>query len=127
MGILGDQKDFARDIKITVFSVKGKGCRGNHYPGQTFYVVDSLTPQGICMNAWGPLQPSLNLLMFKGQMPWGTIDNLKVACPDGETQVIFELTVIKEEDAASEKENMLRVNAKRAAKAGAGPFQKGRR
>ena len=127
MGMMGDQKDFARDIKITVVSLQSKGCRGNHYPGQTFYVVDALTPQGICMNAWSALQPSLNLLMFKGQMPWGTVDNLKVACPDGDTLVIFELTVIKDEDAESEKENMLKLNAKRAAKIGAGSFQRGRR
>lgn len=127
MGVLGSQKDFARDIKITVKSIKGRGCRGNHYVGQTYYVVDSLTPQGICMNAFNALMPSLNLLMFKGAMPWGTVNTLDVACPDSTTQVVFELTVITEEDAEKERENMLKAQAKRAKKIGAGTFKQGRK
>lgn len=127
MGVLGDQRDFARDIKITVKSMKGKGCRGNHYVGQTFYVVDALTPGRLCMNALSSMIPSLSLLMFGGRMPWGEVETLDVACPDGNTQVIFELSVIKPEDGEKERENLLRTNEKRAKKIGAGKFQKGRK
>ena len=127
MGILGDQKDFARDIKITVVSQKGRGCRGNHYIGQEFYVVDALTPQGICLNAFAALMQSMNLLMFNGQMPWGSVDNLRVACPDDETQTVFELSVIKPEDAEKELVNLLKTRAKRAKYPGAGMYKHGRR
>lgn len=126
MGALGDQKDFARDIKITVKSMKGLGCRGNHYVGQTFYIVDSLAPGRICLNALTAMMPSVSVLMFAGKMPWGQVETLDVACPDGTTQVIFELSVIKPEDAEKEKENLLKTQAKRAGKIGAGKFQKGR-
>lgn len=127
MGVLGDQTDFAKDIKITVKSLKGKGCRGNHYVGQTFYVVDSLTPGRMCMNALSSMLPSLSLLMFGGRMPWGEVETLDVACPDGNTQVIFELSVVKPADRERERENLLKINEKRAKKIGAGKFQKGRK
>ncbi len=127
MGILGDQKDFARDIKITVVSQKGRGCRGNHFVGQTFYIVDALTPQGLCMNAFAALMPSLNLLMFNGQMPWGSLEKIQVACPDGETQTIFELSVVKPDEADAELKNLRKNLEKRQGKFSAGPFQQGRR
>jgi len=123
MGILGDQDNFARDLKITVVSRAGGGCRGNHYVGQTFYVVDALTPKGICINAWSAMLPSINVLMFQGRMPWGCVDKMRVACPDGENQTIFEIVAIDEKNAGKERAEMMKRLEKSARRPGAGKFK----
>lgn len=81
-------------VRATVVSQKGH-CGNGHAVGQS-YEMDSLTPPGVCINAFSCLIPTFRVLRFGGEFPWEKDkDTARVACPDAENPVVFELRRIK--------------------------------
>lgn len=78
-------------IIAKIISQKGK-CEAGHKVGDEF-VIDTLkTPAGMCPWALYVLFPCAETLQFGGSFPWEKDpDKAKVACPDAENPVVFEL------------------------------------
>ncbi len=77
-------------IQIKVVSVKGK-CSREHFVGEQ-WTVDTKTPAGICLGAFGALFPYMRALMFGGSFPWQDDPDMnRVACPDADNPVVFEV------------------------------------
>jgi uncharacterized repeat protein (TIGR04076 family) len=82
------------NIRIKVISQKGT-CGAGHKIGDE-WVTSGKTPEGICLNAFGMLLPSIRTLTFGGTFPWETDkDAATFACPDAANPVVFELRRIK--------------------------------
>ena len=82
------------EVKVKVVSQKGH-CSSDHKVGDE-WVIASKTPQGICVAAFNSLVPNLRTLRFGGTFPWGKDQDVtKVACPDPENPVVFELQRIR--------------------------------
>ena len=78
------------EIGVRVISVTGT-CAYEHKVGDE-WVIKSTTPAGICITAFGCILPSVQTLMFGGSFPWEEDQNAaKVACPDPNNPVVFEL------------------------------------
>ena len=77
-------------IKARVISQKGT-CSGGHKTGDE-YIIDEITPSGICAWAYYTIFPAAQVLKFGGSFPWEKDpDKTTVACPDPDNPVIFEL------------------------------------
>ena len=77
-------------IKLTVVSHKGT-CVAQHKVGDEF-LCDGLTPQGVCVEAFHALYPSLWTMIMGGSFPWADEDGaLRIVCPDANNPVLFEL------------------------------------
>jgi len=82
------------DVTIKVISQKGN-CAFQHKVGDE-WLVENTTPQGICLSAFSSLFPDLRTLSFGGTLPWEPDpDTARIACPDFENPVVFELRRIK--------------------------------
>ncbi len=78
------------EVAIKIVSQKGD-CPQEHKVGEE-WIASKKTPEGICMSAFHSLFPELRVLMFGGRLPWAADpDTARVACPDAENQVVFEL------------------------------------
>ena len=78
------------DVVARVVSQKGT-CGAEHKVGDE-WVIDSKTPEGICLSAFNALFPNARVLMFGGSFPWETDPDIStVACPDAANPVVFEL------------------------------------
>ncbi len=78
------------DVAVKVISQKGP-CHKEHKVGQE-WVIESKTPEGICLSAFNALFPRIQVLRFGGSFPWETDpDVATVACPDAKNPVVFEL------------------------------------
>jgi len=78
-------------VKVTVVSVQGH-CGAGHTPGQS-WVVDRLTPEGICTVGFACLEPTLRLLRWGGAQPWQEDkDTAHQACSSPNNRVLFQLT-----------------------------------
>lgn len=83
------------DVVVKVISQKGT-CAHEHKVGDK-WVIRGETPEGICLSAFQSLLPDLRVLMFGGSLPWmKDPDTARVACPDAENPVVFELRRVKE-------------------------------
>jgi len=81
-------------VKLTVVSQKGH-CAAGHKVGDEFE-SSGMTPGGICLTAFNALFPAMWTLMFGGSFPWSkNPDAERVACPDAENPVVFELQRIR--------------------------------
>jgi uncharacterized repeat protein (TIGR04076 family) len=78
-------------IIAKIISQKGT-CEAGHKVGEEF-VIDTLkTPAGMCPWALYTLFPFAETLHFGGAFPWEKDPaKAKVACPDADNPVIFEL------------------------------------
>lgn len=82
----------AERYKVLVKVVSQKGtCKREHYVGEE-WVIETKTPEGICISAYNSFYPHLRVLMFGGSFPWSSDpDTALVACPDPKNPVVFEL------------------------------------
>ena len=82
-------------VSIKVISQKGT-CDAEHKVGDQ-WIVDSKTPEGICLSAFNALLPGIRVLMFGGAFPWSSDpDVATVACPDPDNPVVFEIRRLRE-------------------------------
>lgn len=66
-------------------------CEAAHRVGDEF-VIGQLTPVGMCSWAFYTLYPFAQVLEFGGRLPWEPdADAARVACPDPDNPVVFEL------------------------------------
>lgn len=78
------------DVIARVISKKGT-CTAGHRLGNEF-VIGQKTPPELCSWAFCALFPFAEVLQFGGSFPWEEDANkAKVACPDPENTVVFEL------------------------------------
>lgn len=81
-------------VKLKVVSQKGT-CAAGHTEGDEFF-SSGLTPEGVCLEAFHALYPSLWALMMGGSFPWSQDpDACRIACPDAANPVVFELTRVR--------------------------------
>ncbi len=92
---MGGVEEHGRDtssdcIVAAVVSQRGH-CEAGHRVGDTF-VIGQTTPGGLCTWALVALFPFAQVLQFGGKLPWEP-DALaaRVACPDPDNPVVFEL------------------------------------
>ncbi len=82
-------------VSIKVVSQKGT-CALEHKIGDQ-WVIESKTPEGICLAASDALFPSIWVLMYGGTFPWESDpDVTTIACPDPANPVVFELRRLRE-------------------------------
>lgn len=66
-------------------------CEAGHRTGDVFSIGQT-TPAGMCSWAFYTLYPFAQVLQFGGSFPWESdADVARVACPDSENPVVFEL------------------------------------
>ncbi len=66
-------------------------CEAGHRVGDEF-VIGQTTPAGMCSWAFYTLFPFAEPLEFGGSFPWESgPDKVRVACPDPDNPVFFEL------------------------------------
>ncbi|MFC1959037.1 TIGR04076 family protein [Chloroflexota bacterium] len=82
------------EVVVKVISQKDT-CAAEHKVGDQ-WVIESKTPEGICLSALNALFPSLRVLRFGGSFHWSTDpDVATAACPDAQNPVIFELSRLR--------------------------------
>ena len=70
----------ALTVKVTV--VGGK-CQGDHHNVGDSWTIESLTPQGMCLGAWGAIYPYVMALDLDGGFSWEEDPSkIKISCPD---------------------------------------------
>jgi uncharacterized repeat protein (TIGR04076 family) len=79
-------------VKIIARVISQKGtCEAGHKVGDEF-VIDQKAPAGFCTWALYTLFPFAEVLQFGGSFPWEKDgDTARVACPDPDNPVVFEL------------------------------------
>lgn len=78
-------------IIAKVVSQKGT-CEAGHKVGDEFIIEPAKTPSGICPWAFCALFTFAEVLQFGGVFPWEKDpDKTRVACPDPDNPVVFEL------------------------------------
>ncbi len=81
-------------VRVKIKSINGE-CPMKFKVGQT-WVIDKKTPGGMCQSAYNALYSALRVFRFGGRHPWDkNSDVTRVACPDPDNQVIFELKRLK--------------------------------
>ena len=71
--------------KILARVVEGKCQGGYHKIGDTFEIDydDALTPQGLCLGAFGSIYPYIMILLGDGKFPWEEKKTkTRIQCPD---------------------------------------------
>jgi uncharacterized repeat protein (TIGR04076 family) len=69
-------------MSIKVAVVDGK-CQGGHHQVGDGWGIDSLTPGGMCLGAWGAIFPYVLTLGLEGEFSWEEIPTkIKIHCPD---------------------------------------------
>ena len=82
------------DVSVKVISQEGK-CDLNHKVGEEWIITDR-TPGGLCLGAAQVIYPEARVLKFGGAFPWTPDkDVVRVACPDIENPVLFEVRRIR--------------------------------
>ena len=72
-------------------------CEAGHKVGDEFIIDPVRTPAGMCPWALCALFPFAETLQFGGTFPWEkTPGTARVACPDPDNPVVFELRLTKE-------------------------------
>ena len=75
--------------------IEGK-CQGGHHVVGDSWVVESVTPKGICIYAWNSLSTYLLHLDMNGEF-WGDESHkFKVHCPDLEDGILLEIEKLPE-------------------------------
>jgi len=66
--------------KVTV--VDGK-CQGGHHHVGDDWEIESLTPEGMCLGAWGSIYPCVMALDLGGEFSWEEVPTkIMIHCPD---------------------------------------------
>jgi len=85
------------DVVIKVISQKGT-CDAGHKVGDEWIIKgeEYKSPQGMCLFAYGPLDPSVKALMYGASFPWESDpDATTIACTDAQNPVVFEVRRIR--------------------------------
>jgi len=78
-------------VYITVVSQEGK-CAAEHKVGDVIEVTGPVITKGhICNSALVAMFPEILALRLGAEIPWAKKGKVKVACPDAENPVIFEI------------------------------------
>jgi uncharacterized repeat protein (TIGR04076 family) len=84
------------DVTCKVISQKGN-CDFHHKIGQTFEVKNGI-PLNMCPSATYTLLPYLHGLTYGASYPWEPDrDIARIACPDGDNPIVFELRRLPKE------------------------------
>ena len=86
---LPEEKQIGHRIVGTIKEVKGV-CSAGHKVGDRFE-LSGYTSGGLCGFFYHDIFPTLTLLQFGGQYPWGDPDRVEVECPDRANVVTIEL------------------------------------
>ena len=79
-------------LQITVKSITKGKCSRQHQLGETWFINEGKTPEGICLTAFYTMFPAIRLLRLGGEHHWDKDrDVTYVSCPDHKHQVIFEV------------------------------------
>ena len=79
------------DVTCTVISQEGH-CDHNCKVGKTFHIKHGVPPAGMCPHAVHTFFPFLQGLLFGASYPWEPDPDIaRVACPDWENPVVYEL------------------------------------
>jgi uncharacterized repeat protein (TIGR04076 family) len=83
-------------MKIIAKVISQQGtCQAGHKVGDEF-VMGQTTPVGMCSWAFYTLFPFAETLEFGGSFPWESgSDKARVACPDPDNPVFFELRQVE--------------------------------
>ena len=66
-----------------VVTVVGGECQGGHHQIGDRFEIESVTPQGICLGAWGSIFPYVVVLRCDGEFPWEDFKTkTRIHCPD---------------------------------------------
>ena len=58
-------------------------CLGGHHKIGDKWEIESLTPHGMCLGAWGAVFPYVMVLDMKGEFSWEEIPTkIRIHCPD---------------------------------------------
>lgn len=78
------------NVVATVLSQKGN-CEAGHKPGDAFFIGQT-TPCAMCSWAFATVFPFSQALQFGASFPWEPeAGTARVACPDPDNPVVFEL------------------------------------
>ncbi len=81
-------------VQVKIKSIEGK-CPMKFKVGRT-WVIDKLTPGGMCQSAYQAIYSALRVFRFGGSHPWDKDKNTTyICCPDPENRVVYELRRIK--------------------------------
>jgi uncharacterized repeat protein (TIGR04076 family) len=69
-------------MSVRVSVVDGK-CQGGHHKVGDSWEINSVTPGGICLGAWGAVYPYVMALDLGGEFSWEEVPTkIKINCPD---------------------------------------------
>jgi uncharacterized repeat protein (TIGR04076 family) len=84
-------------IIARVISQQGT-CEAGHRVGDEFIIDPLIAPVGLCVWALYTLFPGAEVLQFGGSFPWEKDpDKARIACPDPDNPVVFELRRVETE------------------------------
>jgi uncharacterized repeat protein (TIGR04076 family) len=84
-----------KKIVARVISQKGS-CEAGQRVGDEFVIDPARTPGGMCPWALYTIFPFAEVLQFGGAFPWEKDPHkARVACPDPDNPVVFELRIIE--------------------------------
>jgi len=79
------QPEGMKHLHAEVISVKGE-CSAGHKVGDQLK-IGCWDTGGLCGFFYHDIFPTLNVMQFGGQYPWGSADELTLECPDRENVV----------------------------------------
>ena len=84
-----------RKVSIEVVDVlEGGTCPHGLAPGRRWMVDSGVVPEGMCGSGYHAIFPYLTTLRFGGDLPWESEHGVsRIACPDPENPVVFEMRV----------------------------------
>ena len=93
---LSEEESSYVPVKKRITMVKGTCQGGNHVIGDS-WIVERVTPEGMCIHTWDSLSSYLLHLDMNGKF-WGDEPyKYRVHCPDLENGIVFEVERIFEE------------------------------
>ena len=67
-------------VKVTVIGGK---CQGDHHKAGDSWTIESVTPEGMCLGAWGSVYACVMALNMDGGFSWEDDPlKIKIHCPD---------------------------------------------
>jgi len=67
-------------VKVTV--VEGE-CQGGYHKNGDSWTIESVTPEGMCLGAWGSVYPCVMALDLEGRLSWEEDPSkIRIHCPD---------------------------------------------
>ena len=68
-----------------VVTVVGGVCQGGHHRVGDSWDIESLTPEGMCLGAWGAVFPYVMVLDMGGEFSWEDVPTkIRISRPDPE-------------------------------------------